>query len=96
MLTMGVGMTFMFRSTEYKTQNFDGLTTAKEFKKFIKINKFNLISNRKPTINYNTGCVGPTLATLLGWHQLYYYMLLNKSNKTYYHELWLNKVILNN
>lgn len=40
---MGVGMTFMFQSTEYKTQDFDDLTNAKELKKFIKINKFNLI-----------------------------------------------------
>ncbi len=34
MLTIGVGMTFMFRSTEYKTQDFDGLTNVKELKNY--------------------------------------------------------------
>ncbi len=70
-LAMDVDETFMFRSIEYKTQDFEDLTIVKELKRFIKINKFDLVLTRKSTVHNNTGCVGPALATLLGWHQLY-------------------------
>ncbi len=69
---MGVDEVFMFRSVEYKTQDVDDLTSTKMLKKLIRTNSFDLVLTGRSTFSNNVGCVGPTLTTLLGRHQLYY------------------------
>ncbi|PIM96406.1 Electron transfer flavoprotein small subunit [Candidatus Hodgkinia cicadicola] len=71
-LAMGVDEAFLFRSVKHRIKDLDDLTIAKELKKFIKINKYDLVLTGKSTFGNNTGCVGPALAALLGWRQLYY------------------------
>ncbi|PIM96047.1 electron transfer flavoprotein subunit beta/FixA family protein [Candidatus Hodgkinia cicadicola] len=71
-LAMGVDEAFLIRSVKHRVKDLDDLTIAKVLKKFIKINKYDLVLTGKSTFGNNTGWVGPALAALLGWHQLYY------------------------
>ncbi|PIM95318.1 Electron transfer flavoprotein small subunit [Candidatus Hodgkinia cicadicola] len=71
-LAMGVDEAFMFRSIKHRIKDLDYLTITKELKKFINMNKYDLILTGKSSSSNNTGCVGPALAALLGWHHLFY------------------------